>query len=321
MIEESEEKQAELKKALKSKTIGVLMGGLSTEREVSLRTGKACAEALESLGYRVVRIDVQRDVAQRLLDEKIGAAFIALHGRYGEDGCIQGLLESMGIPYTGSGVLASAMGMNKIVSKRIFEDHGLRTAKDCVLKAADVPAFRGAAQLPFPLPAVVKPSCEGSSVGVSIAHNEAELAKAIDEASRLKGDILIEQFIQGREIQAAVLDGEALGAIEIVPEHGFYDYAAKYEVHTTRYLFPAPIPADQYEAACALALGAHRALGCSGASRSDMILTEDGTLYLLELNSLPGMTATSLLPKIAAGRGIGFADLCERLLLGASLKA
>lgn len=321
MAAHSEAEKAEMKKALRTKTIGVLMGGLSTERDVSLRTGKACAEALESLDYRVVRIDVQRDVAQKILEAKIGAAFIALHGRYGEDGCIQGLLESMGIPYTGSGVLASAMGMNKVISKRIFEDNGLKTARDYVLKASRVSEFQGASQLPFPLPAVVKPSCEGSSVGVSIAHDEEELARAIETAARLKGDILIEQFIQGREIQAAVLDGEALGAIEIVPEHGFYDYAAKYEVHTTRYLFPAPIPADQYEAACALALGAHKALGCSGASRSDMILTPDGTLYLLELNSLPGMTATSLLPKIAAGRGIGFAELCERLLLGASLKA
>ncbi|MDR0967182.1 MAG: D-alanine--D-alanine ligase [Myxococcales bacterium] len=307
--------------ALKRKTIGVLMGGLSAEREVSLRTGKACGDALSSLGYVVRSIDVQRDVAARLVAEGIELAFVALHGRYGEDGCIQGLLESMAIPYTGSGVLASAMGMDKVVSKHLFASHGLPIARDVVLRnPSDLVTFRGAADLPFALPAVIKPSSEGSSVGVTIARDEAELVAAVGKAAALKGDILIEQFIQGREIQAAVLDGEALGAIEIVPASGFYDYAAKYEVNTTRYLFPAPIPSDQYERACQLSLDAHQALGCSGATRSDMILAPDGQLYLLELNTLPGMTATSLLPKIAAGKGIDFPALCERLLLGASLK-
>lgn len=311
---------SEKKNSLKSKTIGVLMGGLSTEREVSLNTGRACSDALQSLGYRVVDIDVQKDVAQKIAEAGIDVAFIALHGRYGEDGCIQGLLESMMIPYTGSGVLASAMGMNKIVAKRIFEAQGIPTAKDTVLKLEDLKDFHGSKDLPFPLPVVVKPSGEGSSVGVSIAHTEEELSKAIDAAKGLKGDILVEQFVKGREIQAAVLDDEALGAIEIVPDSSFYDYRAKYEIHTNKYLFPAPIPADQYEKVCAIALAAHRALGCSGASRSDLLVREDGSMVILELNSLPGMTAASLLPKIAKGRGIEFPQLCERLLLGASLK-
>lgn len=306
---------------MKKKVVGMLMGGLSTEREVSLRTGEACARALSSLGYVVRSIDVQRDVAARIAAARIDVAFIALHGRFGEDGCIQGLLESMGIPYTGSGVLASAMGMNKVVSKRIFEDRGLPVAPDVVLKnAVDLRDFRGAADLPFGLPAVVKPSGEGSSVGVAIAHDEPALMAAVEAASHLQGDILIEALVPGREIQAAVLDGEALGAIEIVPANAFYDYAAKYEDHATRYLFPAPIPPDQYAQACRIALEAHLALGCSGATRSDMILTPDGRLFLLELNTLPGMTAASLLPKIAAGQGIDFPALCERLLLGASLK-
>ena len=306
---------------MKQKVVGVLMGGLSSEREVSLRTGAACAEALSSLGYVVRSIDVQRDVAARLIEERVEVAFIALHGRFGEDGCVQGLLESMGVPYTGSGVLASAMGMNKVVSKGVFRDRGLPVAPDVVLKnPADLASFRGAADLPFALPAVVKPSGEGSSVGVLIARDEAGLLAAVQEASRLRGDVLIERFIEGREIQAAVLDGEALGAIEVVPANDFYDYAAKYEDHGTRYLFPAPIAPDQYARACHIALEAHLALGCSGATRSDMILTPDGELFLLELNSLPGMTAASLLPKIAAGKGIDFPSLCERLLLGASLK-
>jgi D-alanine-D-alanine ligase len=303
---------------LKGKRIGVLMGGLSTERDVSLKTGAACAQALESKGYVVSRIDVQKDVAKKLLDERIEVAFIALHGRWGEDGCIQGLLESMFIPYTGSGVLASAAGMDKVFSKRIFAAEGVRTPPYKVF--ASLKAFEADPALPFELPAVVKPSGEGSSVGVRIVKDQKSLKEAVVEASKLKGSILIEKYIKGREIQAAVLDDEALGAIEIVPANEFYDYAAKYQTHTTRYIFPAPIPEPQYREACQTALGAHRALGCAGASRSDLILDPDGVSWLLEINTLPGMTSASLLPKIAAGKGIDFAGLCERLLMGASLK-
>jgi D-alanine-D-alanine ligase len=303
---------------LRKKRIGVLMGGLSTEREVSLRTGNACADALESRGYVVTRIDVQKDVAARLAEAGIEVAFNALHGRWGEDGCIQGLLESMFIPYTGSGVLASAAGMDKVFSKQVFVAHGIKTPP--YVTYGSLAAFDHAPELPFELPAVVKPSGEGSSVGVRIVKTAEELREAVVEASRLKGLILVEKHVQGREIQAAVLDDEALGAIEIVPANEFYDYEAKYVVGTTRYLFPAPIPEPQYRAVCEAALAAHRALGCAGATRSDLILEADGTGWLLEINTLPGMTAASLLPKIAAGRGIDFASLCERLLMGASLK-
>ncbi|HCF59506.1 MAG TPA: D-alanine--D-alanine ligase [Myxococcales bacterium] len=303
---------------LKSKRVGVLMGGLSAEREVSLRTGSACAEALESKGYIVRRIDVQKDVAARLLEEGVEVAFIALHGRWGEDGCIQGLLESMFIPYTGSGVLASAAGMDKVFSKRVFVAHDIQTPACAVFE--NLEAFQAAPRLPFELPAVVKPSGEGSSVGVKIVKDAASLREAVAEASRLKGAILIERYVKGREIQVAVLDDEALGAIEILPANEFYDYAAKYQANTTRYLFPAPIPAAQEATACATALAAHRALGCGGATRSDLILDADGRCWLLEVNTLPGMTSASLLPKIAAGKGIDFPSLCERLLLGASLK-
>ncbi len=304
---------------LKQKKIGVLMGGLSTEREVSLRTGKACADALESKGYVVNRIDVQRDVAKALAEARVEVAFIALHGRWGEDGCIQGLLESMFIPYTGSGVLASALGMDKIFAKQVFVAHGVKTPP-----YKQFPNYAGLEKhgfdMPFGLPAVVKPSGEGSSVGVTIVKTVEQLKAAAQEAGKLKGNILIEKYVKGREIQAAVLDDEALGAIEIVPANEFYDYNAKYQAGTTKYLFPAPIPPDQYERACALALAAHRALGCSGASRSDLILEPNGELSILEINTLPGMTSASLLPKIAGGKGIDFAALCERLLMGASLK-
>jgi D-alanine-D-alanine ligase len=307
--------------AVKQKRIGVLFGGLSVEREVSSRTGAAVAKALRSLGYEIIEIDVQKDLPSRLAGERIDVAFIALHGRYGEDGCVQGLLESMFIPYTGSGVLASAVAMEKVVAKQIFVAEGIPTPRHVVFRTS-ASARAGFASLPFRLPVVVKPSREGSSVGVHICKTLEQYEQAVDDAARYAGVLMVEEFIQGREVQGAVLDDEALGAIEIVPAREFYDYEAKYGSGSgTRYLFPAPLPAEQYARVNQVCLAAHRALGCTGATRSDVITSEKGEVYLLELNTLPGMTATSLLPKIAAGHGIDFPALCERLLLGASLKA
>jgi len=306
---------------LAHKRVGVLSGGLSVEREVSQRSGAAISQALKSLGYRVVDVDVQRDVAQRLLDGSIDVAFIALHGRYGEDGCIQGLLESMHIPYTGSGVLASAVGMEKVFSKQVFLARNIPTPDFRSFETPEA-AMAGLDALPFPLPVVVKPSREGSSVGVFICQSRDAYAQAVRKAAGYAGSLLVEQFIAGREVQGAVLDDVSLGAIEIVPAREFYDYEAKYSADSgTKYLFPAPLPPEQYARVNAVCLAAHRALGCAGATRSDCIVTAGGEVQLLELNTLPGMTATSLLPKIAAGRGIDFPGLCERLLLGASLKA
>ncbi|HSP81678.1 MAG TPA: D-alanine--D-alanine ligase [Myxococcaceae bacterium] len=306
---------------LKQKRVGVLLGGLSAEREVSLNTGAAVARALRGLGYDVVEVDVGKDVAARLVAEKVDVAFIALHGRYGEDGCIQGLLESMFIPYTGSGVLASAVGMDKVLAKQIFVAHGIPTPAYRVFRTAEE-ARAAVDALPFPFPVVLKPSREGSSVGVHICKTREAYLAAIEDTSKFAGLILVEQFVKGREVQGGVLDDEALGVIEVVPEREFYDYTAKYRAGSgTRYLFPAPLPADQYERVNQVSLEAHRSLGCSGGTRSDVIISESGEVYLLEINTLPGMTETSLLPKIAAGRGIDFPSLCERLLLGASLKA
>ncbi len=306
---------------LAHKRVGVLSGGLSVEREVSQRSGAAISQALKSLGYRVVDVEVQRDVAQRLLDGSIDVAFIALHGRYGEDGCIQGLLESMHIPYTGSGVLASAVGMEKVFSKQVFLARGIPTPAYRAFETAEA-ALGGLETLPFEFPVVVKPSREGSSVGVYICRTRDTFAEAVRKAGGYAGEVLVEQFVAGREVQGAVLDDVSLGAIEIVPAREFYDYEAKYSADSgTQYLFPAPLPAPQYAQVNAVCLAAHRALGCSGATRSDCIVTEKGEVQLLELNTLPGMTSSSLLPKIAAGRGIDFPTLCERLLLGASLKA
>lgn len=311
------------KSELKKKRVGVLMGGLSEERAVSLRTGAACAEALRTLGYDVVEIDAGRDLPERLRAERVEVAFMALHGRYGEDGSVQGLLEAMFIPYTGSGVLASAAGMEKVFSKQVFLGHGIPTPAYRAFRDAQS-ALAAEGQLPFGFPVVVKPSREGSSVGVHICKTPEQYRAAVQDASKYAGSIMVEQFVKGREVQGAVLDDEALGVIEIRPaaEHEFYNYDAKYKAGSgTQYLFPAPLPPEQYERVNAVCLAAHRALGCSGATRSDVIITPDGSVTLLEVNTLPGMTQTSLLPKIAAGRGIDFAALCERLLLGASLKS
>jgi D-alanine-D-alanine ligase len=302
------------------KKVAVLYGGRSAEREVSLNTGKGCAEALRSKGHDMALLDVDLDVAERLRDARVEVAFIALHGRWGEDGCIQGLLESMGIPYTGSGVLASALGMDKVMSKLLFRDHGLSLAEYRVFPRERA-SLVTAGELPFGLPAVVKPACEGSSVGVHLVRDPAGLREACVDAVRFKGDVIVERYLQGSEVHVAVLDGETLGAIEVVPSREFYDYTAKYTAGTTQYFYPPRLPQAQVERASRAAEVAYHALGCSGVVRTDFIIAASGEPYVLEVNTLPGMTATSLVPKIAAGNGISFADLCERLLEGAALKA
>jgi D-alanine-D-alanine ligase len=304
----------------KGKKVAVLYGGRSSERDVSLRTGKGCADALAERGYDVTLIDVGLDVAARLRDARADVVFLALHGRWGEDGCMQGLLESLDLPYTGSGVLASALGMDKVFSKLLFREHGLDVIEYRVFppeRAGQVTV----ADLPFGLPAVVKPAAEGSSVGVHIVHEPGELGEACRDAARYKGDLIAERYVKGAEVNVAVLDGKALGAIEIVPSREFYDYVAKYTPGSTQYFYPARIPEEHYRRVCRAAEKAHAALGCAGVSRVDFIVTPDGTPFVLEVNTVPGMTATSLVPKIAAANGVPFADLCERLLQGASLKA
>jgi D-alanine-D-alanine ligase len=302
------------------RTVAVLYGGRSSEREVSLKTGAAIAEALRQKGHQVALIDVAEDVAARLREAGAAAAFVALHGRYGEDGCIQGLLESMTIPYTGSGVLASAVGMDKVLCKLIFKNLGLPVTDYRVFTPARAPSIHGA-DLPFSFPVVVKPACEGSSVGVTLVKDPSHLGDACREAARWKGDVIVERYVKGKEVQVAVLDCKALGVIEIVPANEFYDYAAKYTAGTTQYFYPARIGEADQRRLMAAAEAAHAGLGCSGVTRTDFILAPDGVAYILEVNTLPGMTATSLVPKIAAGVGISFADLCDRLLEGAALKA
>jgi len=296
-----------------NKKIGVLMGGLSSEREVSLSTGVAILKALTEKGYTAVAVDVGRDVGEQLRKSGAEIAFNGLHGKFGEDGAIQGLLEILGIPYTGSGLLASAMGMNKIISKMVFKQHGLVVGPYMVVDADrreqlnEVPSIMA-------YPVVVKPSSEGSSVGVSLVYKHDELRPAADLAFRYDREILIEKFIPGREVQVGVLGDRALGAIEIVPRDVFYSYKAKYEQGMSDHFFPARIDTAAYQRALEAGLKAHRALDCRGYSRVDFIVDESGEPHILEVNTLPGMTATSLLPEIARGVGISFPELVEEIL-------
>jgi len=299
---------------LKTKKIGVLMGGLSAEREVSLKSGAAVLATLKAKGYQAVGIDVSRDLPAQLSAEGIEIAFVALHGRFGEDGSVQGVLELMGIPYTGSGVLASALAMDKVFSKIVFRSAGLTVAPYQVLRRGEK------RPLSFAVPAVVKPAREGSSVGVSIVKDPANMDAALDEAFRYDDQVLVERFIDGREVQVGILDGKALGAIEIVPKNEFYDFEAKYTPGMAEHILPARLPAPIYADVLKAGELAHAALSCDGYSRVDFLVTEAGEAYLLEVNTLPGMTDLSLLPEIARGAGIDFPELIERILLGSGLK-
>lgn len=291
--------------------IGVLMGGLSAEREVSLKTGRAVLSSLERQGYEAVALDVDRRIAANLTRERIGLAFIALHGPLGEDGAIQGLLEILGIPYTGSGVMASALGMNKIASRKIFLYHRIPVPDFLVLSrgepASDIPERLG-------LPLVVKPSCQGSSIGVSMVHRREAFDAALEAAFRLDRDILVEKLIEGKEVHVGILGERALGGIEILSETEFYDYTAKYTPGMSKHIFPARLAPESYQKILGYALEAHRALGCRGYSRVDFLVDEKEDPYLLELNTLPGMTPTSLLPEIAQGAGLGFDNLVRRIM-------
>lgn len=303
---------------MKSRKIGVLLGGLSSERDVSLRTGEAVLAALVERGYPAVPVFVDRDVDVALRQERIEVAFIALHGRWGEDGSIQGLLEMMGIPYTGSDVLASALAMHKGKAKEVFRLYNLPTPAYYTVTAAaagDIMACHG----DFGFPCVVKPIREGSSVGVTICATPHELVHAVEHALRFDDELLIERYIAGREVSVAILDDRALGAVEIAPRAGFYDYANKYTRGATDYFVPPRLSPERLRGVLAQGLAAHCALGCRGATRVDMIVSESGNESILEVNTIPGLTPTSLLPKIADAAGISFGELCELMLASASL--
>ncbi len=303
------------------KSVAVLMGGWSAEREVSLSSGQECAAALTTRGYRVRTIEVTRDLGALMaaLSPRPDVVFNALHGRGGEDGTVQGVLEFLQIPYTHSGVLASAVAMDKPMAKAIFARAGLPLAEGMVVPRASL----GVAD-PLPAPFVVKPTNEGSSVGVRIVRPGDNLWRE-EAASWPFEDALIERFVPGREITVAVMDDRPLGALEIRPRGTFYDYTAKYAAGGSDHIVPAPIHKRAYEQALDIALRAHRALGCRGVSRADLryddTAGEPGRMILLEVNTQPGMTPTSLVPDIARHAGIDFPTLVAWMVENAACDA
>jgi len=295
-----------------SRIVGVLMGGMSSEREVSLKTGKAVSRALRSRGYDVREIDVNEQLPERLREEGVAVAWLALHGRFGEDGCVQGLLEVMGIPYTGSGVLASAVAMDKIRTKRVLAEHAeVVMARDWVLSPGDpIPEVRD-------FPVIVKPSVGGSTIGMARCNDQVALERAVTDALTHDDEVLIERCIEGDEITVAVLDGVALPVVRIVTAGGFFDFDAKYDNEETVYEVPAPISEEVARDAQNAAVRAYAVLGCVGLARADFMVDGDGTPHFLEINTLPGMTETSLSPMAAKASGISFDELVERILKSA----
>ncbi len=299
---------------LTDKYIGVFMGGTSAEREISLKSGNAIYQVLKSLGYNVVIIDVGTDICRVLEKERVEIAFLALHGGYGENGSFQGMLEVIGIPYTGSGVLASALAMDKEASREIFLYHNIPVPPFIVLhrKQEQIALSR----IRFPLPWVVKPVTEGSSVGVSIIKNEEHVWLAIEKTITYGPRAIVEQYIEGKEVHIGILNGKVLGGVEVRPSLEFYNYEAKYTSGLTDYILPPEIDQNVYELSKAVALSAHTALGCRGATRVDLRIDSQGNPYVLEVNTIPGMTETSLLPKIAGLVGLTFPGLLEEILRG-----
>lgn len=291
--------------------IGVVMGGVSSEREVSLKSGRAVFDALKSLNLDTVAVDIQRSdknyVTDLLLSYDIGLAFLALHGSFGEDGRIQHILEEINIPYTGSGPCASSLAMNKIASRKVFEEGNLSVPKYFLLDKNHKSAKN---IMEFPL--VIKPLCGGSSIGLSIVDNHKELKEAIDLAFKYDKKVIVEEYIRGREITVGIFEDKPLDAIEIRPRSRFFDYNAKYEEGQTEYIVPADVSFKVMSFLRNTAIKAHNLLGCSFFSRVDIILSLDRA-FILEVNTIPGFTETSLLPKAAIQRGIRFPELILKI--------
>jgi D-alanine-D-alanine ligase len=302
-----------MKTTWRDKRVGVLFGGLSAEQEISRLTGVGVSQALRERGYAVTPIEVDAGGAWIAHLHSIDIAFIALHGKFGEDGTVQAVLELLGVPYTGSGVLASALAMNKPMAKRVWQTYDLPTpAWQVIDKEKPEP-------LTLPYPVVVKPTTEGSSVGVSIVRSSETLYASLAEAFRYDPQALVETYVPGKEVTVGILGERALGAMEVIAKGEFHSYDVKYTAGREEFILPAPLPPPLYERVLQIALTAHLALGCSGYSRVDTRINEQGEVFLLEVNSLPGFTTLSYLPRIAAAVGLDYGDLVEAILRQATL--
>ncbi len=314
----------EEKDRFREKRIGVLMGGVSGEREVSLRSGERVLDSLLSMGYRAIGIDADRRIANRLEEEKIEIAFIMLHGRFGEDGTIQGLLEQLEIPYTGSGVLASALAMNKVMSKKIFELEGIPSPQFLEYdRSTDIHNALDQITEQFPFPVVVKPVNEGSSLGVIIADDISSLTAALESDIEEFGHVMAEEFIDGASVTVGILGvnerTRALPVLELRPQTRFYDYDAKYTPGLTEFVCPAELEERVYRCTQAFALKAHNYLGCRGFSRVDMQVDPEKGPFVLEVNTIPGMTKLSDLPAEAEVDGMRYDELVEEILFSAPI--
>lgn len=308
----------------KNQVVAVVMGGPSAEREVSLNTGAAIANALREYGYtNVVEIDLDpRNFGKQLAESKAEVVFNAVHGLYGEDGRLQTLLEIREMPYTGSGMIASVSCMDKVITKRMLRDAGISTPA-CLIVNKKESGIKEKIMQRFSLPVVIKPASQGSSIGVEIVKEENQLDEALANAFKYSRDILVEEFIGGKELTVSMMqkDGEvvALPVVHIAPHSGMYDYHSKYTKGATEYICPADLDEETTKKVQEISKQAYEVLGCSGVARADVMLDEEGNGYVLEINTVPGMTATSLVPKAAAAAGISFPELCNIILQSASV--
>lgn len=315
------------RKPLTCSKIGVLMGGQSSEREVSLKTGEAVYRSLVRSGYDAVAIDVGPALFQTMQEQPVEIAFLALHGPGGEDGAIQGFLETLGVPYTGSGVRASAIGMHKVATKTQLAAEGIPVPKGTVVWRGTVPTLgRILRTCKLKLPLVVKPASQGSTIGVTVVRKSSQWNEALSLAHQYDAEAMVEAFIPGHEVTVSLLGGvdgtvTGLPAVEIVAPDGFYDFSAKYEKGRTRYLCPAPLSAAITRQIRQLAIKTYQVLGCKGAARVDFRITPKGKPFVLEINTVPGMTETSLLPMAAGKAGLSYDALTERILESAIERA
>ena len=306
----------------KGKRVAVLMGGNSKEREISFKTGTAILDGLRRRGYDAERIEFTdgMELVTKLSASRPDVAVVALHGKFGEDGCVQGLLEMMRIPYTGGGVLASSVGMHKVVCKRIAREIGIPCVEDQLFCAESDDPDSFPSKLDIGYPVIVKPSREGSTINMTIVKRSEDLPAALRIAAESDGDIIVERYVKGREVTVGVLNGEALPTLEIAPKSGFYDFTSKYTKGMTEYIVPARIGDGMAKKLQMWSEEICRAIECEGTARVDYIVPSDDAAYFLEVNTIPGMTELSLVPKAAAHVGMDFDEVCERLLDGARLK-